>query len=443
MFPSLPNAFRTHGIAADVKSLLLLRKAIERGLVHTLGDLFLVLKGVLTNDPKDFGPYATAFYAYFLDIEIRPGERLESAIVRAESFKVWKEALEETEKWEDAPHPGDLVERFLDAVHLSSLDIQKILSGKDILNADDPDLPDSSPQRNPRARDTLEQAADFREVSLQELLERMKRVAQQQRGQHSGGSHWIGSGGISPYGNNGAALGGIRDGGGGGGKMARAVIGNPQYYPVDVKAPLSDNNIDVALAALKGIEEESAELLLDIPQTIKEGLRQGGIFLPYEREKITQKVQVILLIDNGGYSMSPYVQTVTKLFSKMKTRFAHDLETFYYHNTIYGGAYADVRRRNFVPLEKIAAQDKNYSLFVIGDADMAPYELGPRSIKSWEKLKERFPRIVWLNPMNPRYWASSDTLPLLRRIIPMEPLTPEGIEKAVRLMNQKRRYNKR
>lgn len=443
MFPSLPHTFRAHGLAADVKSLLLLRKAMERGLIHTLGDLFLVLKGILTNDPKDFGPYSTAFYDFFLNIEIKKGERLDAAIFRSDTFKNWKEALLAEEKWEEEPVPSELIDQFLDAVHMTSLDIQKILSGADILKNDDPDMADTNPQLNPNVADTLDKAADFREVSLEELMERMKRVARQQQGLHTGGSHWIGSGGTSPYGNNGAAMGGIRAGGGGGSKMARAVIGNPQFYPVDTKVPLSDNNIDIALASLKGIEEESAEQLLDIPTTITEGLKQGGIFLPYEMEKITQKVQVILLIDNGGFSMSPYIKTVTKLFSKMKTRFAHDLKTYYYHNTMYGGAYSDVRRRKFVPVEKIASQDKNYSVFIIGDADMAPYELGPRSLESWEKLKERFPRIVWLNPMSERYWASSDTLPLLKRIIPMEPLTPEGIENAVLLMNKKRQYVKR
>ena len=128
----------------------------------------------------------------------------------------------------------------------------------------------------------------------------MKEVAKQQRGKHSGGDHWIGSGGVSPYGNGGAAAGGIRVGGAGGGKMARAAVNSREFYPVDTKSILKDDNIDAALAALKGIEEGTSEIELDIPKTITEGLKQGGIFLPHEKEKIEQKLQVILLIDNGG-----------------------------------------------------------------------------------------------------------------------------------------------
>ena len=63
-----------------------------------------------------------------------------------------------------------------------------------------------------------------------------------------------------------------------------------------------------------------------------------------EKEKVEQKVKVMLFIDNGGWSMSPYVRTVTKLFSKMKRRFAHDLKTYYYHNSIYGGAFKNAAR---------------------------------------------------------------------------------------------------
>jgi len=225
--------------------------------------------------------------------------------------------------------------------------------------------------------------------------------------------------------------------------MARKGVNDRRVYPADTKAILKDDNMDAALAVLKGIEDESAEVILDIPTTITEGLKQGGIFLPHEKEKINNKVQVILMIDNGGYSMSPYIKVVQKLFSKMKTRFAHELKTYYYHNSIYNGAYSDVRRTQFVPIEKIASKDKNYSVFIIGDADMAPYELGRTSIESWQVLTKKYKRVAWLNPMRESYWHTSSTVPVLKRIIPMYPLTPEGIEKAVAEMNRKRKYSRK
>lgn len=442
MFESLPETFRKHKLSADVRTLLLLRKAMDKKLVHTLGDMYLVLRGLVANSPKDYGPFATAFYEYFLTIEIKPGETLNSAIMRSETFKDWREGYEETIDLEDNTDISKLIDQFLDEVHLTTFDIQKMVSGEDILNNDDPNRADTAEQddTDPTRADKM---GDYSDISLEELRKRMEQIAQQQKRKHRGGNHWIGQGGYSPYGNNGAAKGGIRVGGAGGGKMARAVIGDPNFYPADTKALLSDNNIDAALATLKGIEDETSEMYLDVPTTINEGVKMGGLFLPIQKEKTQQKIQVMLLIDNGGYSMSPYIRTVQKLFSKMKTRFAHDLKVYYFHNTIYSGVYAEAARRNLIPIDKILKNQDNYSVFIIGDADMAPYELNNTSIADWQKIATRFPRTAWLNPMPLRFWPMSDTVPMLRSIFEMHSLTPEGIEKSVQFMNQKRKYFKK
>ena len=442
MFNSLPHTFRKHKLNADVRTLLMLRKAMDKNLVNTLGDIYLVLRGLIANSPKDYGPFATAFYEYFLSIDIKKGESLNSAIVRSDTFKEWRKAYEETIDFEDEPKISELIDQFLDEVHMTSYDIKKLIDGNDILNNDDPNRADTA-DRDDEVNEHLDKMADYSKIPLEELRRRMEQVAQQQKRKHRGGNHWIGQGGYSPYGNNGAAQGGIRVGGGGGGKMARAVIGDPRFYPVDTKALLSDDNIDAALAALKGIEDETSEMLLDVPNTIKEGVKLGGLFLPLEKEKTQQKIQVMLIIDNGGYSMTPYVRNVQKLFKKMKTRFAHDLKVYYFHNTIYGGVYAEASRRTFVPVEKIIKESDNYSVFVIGDADMAPYELTPASQNDWRTIANRFPRAIWLNPMSQRFWAMSDTVPYVRSIFEMHPLTPDGIEKSVEFMNRKRKYYKK
>ncbi|MGH1435800.1 MAG: hypothetical protein ACRBG0_15250 [Lewinella sp.] len=437
MFSTLPHTFREHGLQADVRTLLLLRKSLERGLVRTLGDLYLVLKGLVTNDPKDYGPFSEAFYAYFLTIDFQPGEKLEQAIQRSRVYQEWLER----EDLLDEETDEDLVDRFLNEIHMSSYDIQQMLDGEAIFRENNPDLADTDdlPDEEGMA-DTddspIQQGADYSNMSLEELLERMRQIAEQQKTQHRGGSHWIGQGGMSPYGHGGAAAGGIRLGGPGGGKMARKVIGDRQYYPVDRKMPLQDDNIDVALSFLKGIEEESAQSILDIPETVREGVRQGGLFLPVQKDKKEQKLQAILMVDNGGRSMTPYVRMILKLFSKMKRRFAHDLKTYYFHNTIYGGAYTDPARRNFEPIDKILANAKDYQVFVIGDADMAPYELSQSSIAQWQSIHARFPRAVWLNPLRERYWEYAFTVSIIKSFFPMYPLTVGGLEKAVLYLNQ-------
>ncbi|MGB3466063.1 MAG: hypothetical protein WBA74_12370 [Cyclobacteriaceae bacterium] len=439
MFNTLPQQFRSHGLAADVRTLLLLRKAMQKGLIKTLGDLYALLKGIVVKDPEDIGPFTKAYYAYFLDITINPGESLEDAVLRSETFRKWrKDHIDETDM--DMPlTPEELAGRFLDEVHLTNYDIKEIISGKDILDQDDADMPDEDEDAdNQRITETdLQKMADYSDISLEELMERLEKVRDQQRTKHQGGSHWIGTGGISPFGHGGAAKNGIRVGGTGGGKMARKVMGDKNFFPVDKDALLNDNNVDAALASIKGVIEESAIEKLDIPFTIKTGLQRGGLFLPEMKSENFEELKIIVLIDNGGYSMSPYIRTVQELFRKMKTRFAHDLEVFYFHNTIYNVVYKDEKRIKRLPIERLLDYHKMYRVFIIGDAAMAPYELNAVSFKSLKDIKGKFKKTVWLNPEPLQYWPHTYTIQAIKQLIPMFPLTPHGIERAVREMNSK------
>lgn len=437
MLGSLPEQFRSHGLKADVRTLLLFRKAMQKGLIKTLGDVYNVLKGIIVKEPADIGPFTKAYYEYFLHVPIQPGQTLEDAILRSETFAKWKtQFLDEA----DQDFPDDeLVTTFLDQVHLTSYDIKEVINGKEIWDKDNPDLEDNDSINNDEepAQRVLDKMADYSDLSLEELLERMEKIREQQRTRHGGGSHWIGTGGISPYGHGGAAKNGIRVGGQGGGKMARKVMGDKNYFPIDRDALLNDNNVDAALASIKGVIEESAIEKLDVPLTIKSGLKRGGLFIPELSSEKNEELKVIVLIDNGGYSMAPYVRSVQNLFRKMKTRFAHDLEVYYFHNTIYDRVYIDERRTRSITIEKLLAHSKRYRVFFIGDAAMAPYELNTRSIHAIQDIAHKFKKCVWLNPEPLKYWPFTYTIQVMKELVPMFPLTPSGIERAVRSMNSR------
>ncbi|MDF1694819.1 MAG: hypothetical protein P1U56_03270 [Saprospiraceae bacterium] len=437
MFEGLPEKLKSYDLPADVRLLLLLRKAMDRGLVKTLGDIYNVLKGIVVKDPKMMGPFTRAYYDYFLNIDIQNGDRLSDAIRRSETFKKWRD--DNLDRFGDNIDTEDLINHFLDDVHLTTYDIKEIISGRDIWDNDDPSQIDSPDGDGPLGaqRKHLDQMADYSDLTLEELLERMKEVMDQQNSKHSGGSHWVGTGGISPYGHGGAAKDGLRVGGTGGGKMARKVLNDRKFFPVDMDSIINDNNVDAALASLKGIIEESAHDELDIPETIDKGLKRGGLFMPEMKSITDEKLQVLLLIDNGGYSMDPFIRIVQTLFRKMKTRFAHDLETYYFHNTIYDYIYTDAHRSKYIPIKKILQKDPNYRVFIIGDASMAPYELNATSRNTYKELVAKFKRTVWLNPEPQRYWHHTFTIQVIKELIDMYPLTPRGIEKAVQEMNRK------
>ncbi|UII29668.1 hypothetical protein LVD17_15315 [Fulvivirga ulvae] len=437
MLSSLPEKFRSHGLKADVRTLLLLRKAMQKGLIKTLGDIYNVLKGIIVKEPSDIGPFTKAYYEYFLYIPIKPGQTLEDAILRSETFAAWrKQFLDEADRdFTDE----ELVNTFLDQVHLTSYDIKEVISGKEIWDKDNPDQADSDPldDDSEPAERVLDKMADYSDLSLEELLQRMEKVREQQRTRHQGGSHWIGTGGISPYGHGGAAKNGIRVGGQGGGRMARKVMGDKNYFPIDRDTLLNDDNVDAALASIKGVIEESAIEKLDVPQTIKSGLKRGGLFIPELSSEKNEELKVIVLIDNGGYSMAPYVRSVQNLFRKMRTRFAHDLEVYYFHNTIYDRVYIDERRSKSIPVERLLMHNKAYRVFFIGDSAMAPYELNSVSIQNIQAIVHKFKKSVWLNPEPLKYWPHTYTIQVMKQLVPMFPLTPAGIERAVRAMNAK------
>ena len=135
MLSSLPSSFREHGLQTDVRTLLVLRRAMKKGLVNTLGDLHNVLKGIVVKKPEEEGPYIKAFYAYFLNISVAPGQSLEDAILRSETFQKWKSGyVEEADKDIDL-NPEDLVNTFLDQVHLTTYDIKQVINETKLFRA--------------------------------------------------------------------------------------------------------------------------------------------------------------------------------------------------------------------------------------------------------------------------------------------------------------------
>jgi uncharacterized protein len=153
---------------------------------------------------------------------------------------------------------------------------------------------------------------------------------------------------------------------------------------------------------------------------------------------------VILAIDNGGWSMDPYVTLVQTLFNYARAQFK-DLKTFFFHNTIYDHLWEDPpRRAKPFPTEHLVRLDPETRFIIVGDASMAPYELmgtdgsiyvGERSGRpSYERLKfiaDTFPHAIWINPVLAGDWPYTRTIIQIREIFPMFELTLDGLEKAV------------
>lgn len=287
-------------------------------------------------------------------------------------------------------------------------------------------------------------------MPLDELMRKFWETVRQQMEEHHGGNRWVGTGGSSPWGHSGNARGGVRVHGEGRHRSALKVIGERRYVDYSDANTLTGENLGQALARLRHLEAAGPRDQLDISETIRESARNGGeIELVFQREMRNQ-LDLILLIDNGGTSMLPHVDLTRLLFSKVRGRL-HRSTTYFFHNTIYGTLWRDPRRLDPVPISEVLLRQRTVRVLILGDAAMAPEELlHPRGAIAWDaddqeasivwlqRLRDRFPHTVWLNPIPKAEWSRTHgafTIKKVGEVFPMEDLTLGGLKRAVERLN--------
>jgi uncharacterized protein with von Willebrand factor type A (vWA) domain len=287
-------------------------------------------------------------------------------------------------------------------------------------------------------------------LSPDELMRRFWETVKKQMEAHHGGSRFVGTGGNSPFGHSGNASGGVRVHWEPGRRSALKVIGERRYVEYSGDSALQGGNLSQALASLKNLVPAGPRDQLDLPETIRESARNGGeIDLAFRRD-LLDRIEVILLIDNGGSSMLPYVALTRLLFGKLRDR-VRRLSTYFFHNTVYGAVYRDPWHREPLPVAELLRRSPDSRLLFVGDAAMAPSELlSPRgsldlraedaepSLAQLTRLRERFSRAVWLNPIPRESWREIHgnlTLARISEVFPMEDLTLGGIKRAVERLN--------
>jgi uncharacterized protein with von Willebrand factor type A (vWA) domain len=378
------------GIPVSPTSFLRLQKALSLGLVNSLDEFYITARTILVKSERYFDLYDQAFAHQFRGVEFKEADEFElSEMVRA--------LLEE---WLKEP---------------------KALA--DALGLDEKELQQLSP-----------------EELLQYFLDRLK----EQTEEHHGGSKWIGTGGTSPVGHSGYHPGGMRIGGTSRNKSAIKVAMERRYKDYSQEGPLTQSQIGEALKRLRHMVPVGPKDRVNIDKTIYQTMKNAGeIEIIFDR-RLKDRLKVILAIDNGGWSMDPYISLVQTLFNYARSQFK-DLKTFFFHNTIYDYLWEDPPRRSKpFPTEQLVRLDPETRFIIVGDASMAPYELmgtdgsiyvGDRSGRpSYERLKfikETFSHSLWINPVMAEEWNYTRTIIQIREIFPMFELTLDGLEKAV------------
>ncbi|MEI8177918.1 VWA domain-containing protein [Aestuariivirga sp.] len=281
---------------------------------------------------------------------------------------------------------------------------------------------------------------------LDRILEELKKRLDEQKGRHQGGSKWVGTAGTSPFGAYGYNPAGVRIGQDKNrNNSAVKVWDKREFKDLDDTVELGTRNIKVALRRLRKFARQGAAEELDLPDTIRSTARQGWLDVKLVPER-RNTVKVLIFFDVGG-SMDPHIRICEELFSAARAEFKH-LEYFYFHNCVYEGVWKNNRRRNGERLDTwklLHTYPHDYKVIFVGDAAMSPFELTHEggSVEHWNeepgiawltRIAATYPKAVWLNPSQEKYWGYSPSISLVARTFEgrMFPLTLDGIDRAMR-----------
>ena len=397
MFVRFFYMLRERGVPATPTSFLRLQKALSLGLIASVDDFYTAARSILVKSERYFDAYDQVFAHYFQGATISEGEEVELTDIAKALLEEWLR------------HPQEMAEA---------------------LGLDEKQLAQYTP-----------------EELIRYFLERLK----EQKEAHHGGSRWIGTGGTSPVGHSGRHPGGMRVGGASRSKSAVKVAMERRYRDYSQEGPLTESQMSEALKRLRRMIPHGPRDLVNVDRTIYETMKSGGeISIVFDR-RLADRLKVILMIDNGGWSMDPYIGIVQTLFNYTRSQFK-DLRIYYFHNTLYSRVWRDPQR-HLQPemLEEFVRRDPETRLIIVGDAAMAPYELMGEngslylgqndSQRSEERLKflaRTFRHAVWLNPQPESRWNYTWTIGAIGKIFPMFELTLDGLDKAVQHLMKRR-----
>ena len=297
---------------------------------------------------------------------------------------------------------------------------------------------------------TPQQKAALEKFGYDKLLARLKQLMKEQKERHEGGSKWIGTGGVSPFGHGGTNPEGIRIGGPGRNRSAVKVWEQRQYQDYDSERELGTRNIKVALRRLRRFAREGAEDELALDDTIRATAGNAGFLDIRMQPERRNNIKVLMLLDVGG-SMDDHIARTEELFSAARTEFKN-MEFFYFHNCVYDYLWKSNRRRHaerFDSWDVLRRYPPDTKLIFVGDATMSPYEVtqvggsveynNAEAGAAWlQRFTSTFPHHAWLNPEPEGLWQYRQSIALIRELMSqrMFGLTIDGLERAMRMLSK-------
>ncbi len=283
---------------------------------------------------------------------------------------------------------------------------------------------------------------------LDKLIEEFKKRLEEQKERHQGGSKWIGTGGTSPFGQEGYHPEGIRVGPNGKNGKAVKVWDRRDFKDLDDNIQIGIRNIKLALRRLRKFARTGSTDELDLDNTISSTARNAGLLDIKMVPERRNAVKVLLFFDVGG-SMDPHIRVCEELFSAARNEFKY-MQLFYFHNFIYESVWKNnIRRHNERSnmLDILHKYSHDYKVILVGDASMSPYEIVQPggSVEHWNdesgelwmnRLLNTYDKVVWLNPVSEKDWDFTQSIGMTYQIMNkrMYPLTLNGLEDAMKYL---------
>lgn len=391
MFTRFFYLLRARGLKVTMKEWETLLQGLEMNLHHSsLMGFYTLARAVLVHTEADFDRFDQCFLEYFKGV------------------KHYEELPKELEEWLNTPIEG--------------LEADEALLGQI-------------------------------DIDIETIREMFEQRLKQQKERHDGGSHWVGTGGTSPFGNSGFHPGGIRVGGEGRHRSALQVAGERNFRDFRDDQVLHTRQFQMAFRRLRQFSalEDGPKDELQLDQTIKQtGDNAGRLKLVFDRPR-RNTVKLLLLFDSGG-SMWSHTKLCSALFQAVsrESKFK-DLRIYYFHNCFYDNLYTapSCSAATAVDSEWVLNNLKqDYKVIVVGDAAMAPYELmSPGGCSDYytynaepgivwiDRFRNRYDRMIWLNPTSEQYWEQgygSETVKIIKNHVPMYHMSVKGLEQGLR-----------
>lgn len=304
-----------------------------------------------------------------------------------------------------------------------------------------------------------EQKEQAKNLEYEDVFKELQKRLQEQKERHDGGNKWVGTRGVSPFGNSGFNPNGVRAGGDSSGKTAFDVIDERRFRDYRTDETLNVRQIKVALKKLRNLKKEG-RMEFSIQRTIDKTTANGGeLELVFERSR-KNDLKLLLLMDVGG-SMTPHANRVSKLFSAShQLNHFKEFHYYYFHNIIYDAVFTDASMSKKISVSKLTKKFRpDTKVIYVGDASMHPYELFNKTgmydfygygylkntkpdvkvktgLDRLRDLTEFFTDSVWLNPDDDRYWRH-ETVEAIWDLVPMFFLSIDGLQRAVKKLLHK------